>query len=109
MSTNLADATYRKAAGVGLDAVYEVANANSTPGFLRKLLFALVSPLDAKIGLGNIARLDWGASPIDCAFQRFWNLICPPLAIPAVLGEPGVKGYVGLVDLAAVVGGELGG
>lgn len=71
--TKLADATYQKAASNGFDAVYGIANANSTPGFLRKLGFALVSPLDAKIGLGQIARSDLDTTATDCAFQRSWS------------------------------------
>lgn len=49
--TQLAEKTYEMGAELGYDFVIGVANANSTPGFLRKLNFQLVSPLDAHISL----------------------------------------------------------
>lgn len=52
--TRLAALTYERAAGQGYDAVYGVANANSTPGFIRKLGFQLVRPLEARVGIGGI-------------------------------------------------------
>ncbi|MDE2606451.1 MAG: GNAT family N-acetyltransferase [Burkholderiales bacterium] len=57
--TKLAERTYDTAAEQGLDLVFGVANANSTPGFTRKLGFQLVEPLAAKVGLGSLG--------IDCA------------------------------------------
>jgi hypothetical protein len=41
---------------MGVDAVYGVANANSTPGFIRKLGFQLVEPLKAQIGMGGVLK-----------------------------------------------------
>jgi hypothetical protein len=49
--TKLARETYVQASERGLKGVIGVANANSTPGFLRKLDFQLVGPLEAKVGL----------------------------------------------------------
>lgn len=50
--TRLATATYARAREDGYDFVAGVANANSTPGFVKKLGFSLISPLDARIGVG---------------------------------------------------------
>lgn len=73
--TRLAEQTYAEGASQGFNAVYGVANANSTPGFLRKLGFTLVSPLDARIGVGRIDR----HAPIDqmrySGFYRHWDAV----------------------------------
>lgn len=72
--TKLAELTYGKGADEGYAAVYGVANANSTPGFLRKLGFTLVSPLDAKVGLGRISGKGGGATAdAGCGFKRIWE------------------------------------
>lgn len=72
--TRLAEGTYERAAGFGMSAVYGVANANSTPGFTRKLGFTLVRPLEAKVGFGHV-----GGSDVDVAgFRREWS--APALA-----------------------------
>lgn len=71
--TKLAALTYERAAAEGFHAVYGVANSNSTPGFLRKLGFSLVSPLDAKIGVGRISREQIDRQSADYAFRRIWN------------------------------------
>ena len=47
--TTLAAATYDIAREEGIDAIVGVANAQSTPGFLGKLAFTLVGPLDVSI------------------------------------------------------------
>ncbi|MCZ4280908.1 GNAT family N-acetyltransferase [Kiloniella laminariae] len=52
--TQLAEKTYQAAQSQGYDFVIGVANHNSTPGFLRKLGFSLVTPLQARIGLGAL-------------------------------------------------------
>jgi GNAT superfamily N-acetyltransferase len=51
--TQLATKTYELAASMGYEFVIGVANQNSTHGFLKKLGFYLVSPLDVKIGTGK--------------------------------------------------------
>lgn len=70
--TKLAQATYDAATQQGFDAVHGVANANSTPGFIRKLGFSLVQPLEARVGIGSLKvdarRLQEGAQ-----FQRIWT------------------------------------
>lgn len=65
--TRLAQATYVAAAENGYRFVIGVANANSTPGFLRKLGFTLVGQLDVRIGLGRPAALS------IAAFEREWS------------------------------------
>lgn len=66
--TELGRRTYATAAGEGCGHVVGVANANSTPGFTRKLGFALVSPLHARIGV----RLRPNESR-PAAYERTWN------------------------------------
>lgn len=70
--TKLAQATYDAAGEQGFEAIHGVANANSTPGFLRKLGFRLVQPLEARVGIGrlhvNARRLAEGTQ-----FQRIWT------------------------------------
>lgn len=70
--TKLAAMTYDAAAAVGYAGVYGVANANSTPGFVRKLGFQLVRPLEALVGVGGIgSRARAAATPP--AFERVWS------------------------------------
>lgn len=52
--TQLASKTYELAASMGYEFVIGVANQNSTHGFLKKLGFYLIAPLDVKIGIGKI-------------------------------------------------------
>ncbi len=70
--TKLAQATYDAAAELGFDAVHGVANANSTPGFIRKLGFTLVQPLEARVGLGNLG-VDKARLAASAQFQRVWT------------------------------------
>ncbi len=51
--TKLANMTYELAKEERYDFVIGVANQNSTHGFLKKLGFQLVAPLEVKIGLGS--------------------------------------------------------
>ena len=69
--TKLAAMTFDAAAGAGFEGVYGVANANSTPGFIRKLGFQLVRPLEALVGVGRTGAVDDSARP--CAFERLWT------------------------------------
>jgi len=71
--TRLAEATYRAAADLGFHAVHGVANAQSTPGFVRKLGFALLSPLDARVGMGGIDRVPPAVSQASSSFHRVWR------------------------------------
>lgn len=54
----------------GFSCAYCVANANSTPGVVRKLNFQLVQPLDAKIGFGG---LDIQTADGAAQFKREWT------------------------------------
>jgi len=71
--TELAKRTYEAGAAEGFSFVHGVANANSTPGFTRKLGFQLVRPLEAKISLGPVASVDWAAVCRSAAFRRDWT------------------------------------
>ena len=66
--TELGRRTYESAAAEGYGHVVGVANANSTPGFTRKLGFTLVSALEARIGLALRPR-EAGAA----AYERTWS------------------------------------
>ncbi|MFY0477665.1 GNAT family N-acetyltransferase [Achromobacter marplatensis] len=70
--TKLAQATYDAAAALGFDAVHGVANANSTPGFIRKLGFKLVQPLEARVGVGSL-DVDVQRLKQEAQFQRVWT------------------------------------
>jgi GNAT superfamily N-acetyltransferase len=74
--TTLAERVYEFAAREGYGCVYGIANANSTPGFLRKLRFTRVGPLDARIGVGRISRTSKNARECesgDLTFRRLWS------------------------------------
>lgn len=69
--TQLAERTYAAGAAAGYDCVYGVANANSTPGFMRKLKFQLVGPLQARVGAGTLG-IDFGRLD-GVQFRRSWS------------------------------------
>jgi GNAT superfamily N-acetyltransferase len=71
--TKLAARTYELGQENGLEAVYGIANANSTPGFIRKLGFTLISPLDARVGVGGAAHVDWNRAHERTQFRRIWT------------------------------------
>jgi len=71
--TKLAEATYASGTRLGFSAVYGIANANSTPGFVRKLGFSLGGALEAKVGVGRIdlrTPTEWTA---QSSFHRVWD------------------------------------
>jgi GNAT superfamily N-acetyltransferase len=70
--TKLAAMTYEAGAQAGFDGCYGVANANSTPGFVRKLGFQLVRPLEARVGLGRLRHAPKPAAP-SLSFERSWS------------------------------------
>jgi len=67
----LASMTYDRAAQLGINAIIGVANANSTPGFIRKLGFQAVRTLCAEIGFGSLGVDD--AVPARAQFRREWS------------------------------------
>lgn len=71
--TRLAEATYDHAANNGYEFVIGVANANSTPGFVRKLGFELIGPLSARIGVGPISG--YPDSIRGAVLHRDWDLV----------------------------------
>lgn len=71
--TKLAELTYAAGAAEGAALVYGVANANSTPGFVRKLGFGLVEPLESRIGIGALGRFDWKNIAARARFRQDWR------------------------------------
>jgi GNAT superfamily N-acetyltransferase len=71
--TTLAQKTYESGAEQGFTAVFGVANGNSTPGFIRKLGFQLVTPLDARVGVGRPVDVDWARVLVEAEFRRAWT------------------------------------
>ncbi len=67
--TRLAEATYSAGADQGFDFVFGVANANSTPGFIRKLGFQLVAPLAA----GALVNPPRGFEPEPVQLAGAWD------------------------------------
>ncbi len=67
--TQLAEAAYGLGAEAGYSFVIGVANANSTPGFLRRLAFQDVGRLHA----GVLARLPADFSRADVQYQGAWR------------------------------------
>ncbi|WP_103071111.1 GNAT family N-acetyltransferase [Aquimarina sediminis] len=66
----LADKTYKEAKDQGYGFVIGVANAQSTPGFLKKLDFQFVGMLNAKLGWGEIVRKKDGK---EVDYERCWD------------------------------------
>lgn len=71
--TKLAERTYSEAVNRGFECVYGVSNANSTPGFVRRLGFNLVGQLDAKLGIGRLTQREWKDRPGAISLQRKWD------------------------------------
>jgi GNAT superfamily N-acetyltransferase len=81
MFTKLADQTYKYAAENGFEFVIGVANQNSTHGFLKKLGFKLISPLDVYLIMGNAIRplvnpADFFTSCVDDNYIK-WRMANP--------------------------------
>jgi len=70
--TKLAAMTYEAGAQAGFEGCYGVANANSTPGFVRKLGFQLVRPLEARVGVGSLRHAPKPAAA-SLSFERSWS------------------------------------
>lgn len=71
--TRLAEATYEAGADERIGLVYGVANANSTPGFVRKLGFELVEQLESRVGVGGLGRFDWPSMISAARFRQAWR------------------------------------
>ena len=71
--TQLANQTFDSAKAAGYQFVIGVANANSTPGFTRKLGFRLVCPLQARLGMGTIAKRGYSPGESAPGFQVRWH------------------------------------
>lgn len=71
--TKLAEMTYTAGVEQGFSAIYGVANANSTPGFVRKLGFQLVAPLRAMVGVGGLDLDAAALSESRLQFRRHWT------------------------------------
>src|SRR4051812_45595074 len=67
--TRLAEAAYAQGAAAGYDFVIGVANANSTPGFLRRLAFQDVGRLQA----GVLAKLPSTFSDTEIQYRGAWR------------------------------------
>lgn len=92
--TRLAEQTYARAHELGFEFVVGVANANSTPGFTRKLGFQLVTPLDVLVGIGRFT-----ASRDDSVgFSLAWS----DAALRWRLGRPQAS-YVATTGAAPIV------
>lgn len=72
--TKLATLTYEAGTASGYAGAYGVANGNSTPGFVRKLGFQLVRPLEAMLGIGALGTR-MAAMPSQLAFERCWSVL----------------------------------
>ncbi|MCK4343439.1 MAG: GNAT family N-acetyltransferase [Phycisphaerae bacterium] len=84
--TRLAQQTYELAKSEGVHHVVGVANANSTPGFLRKLEFQLVKRLDARI----LWRQPTLRAASECA-PPSWTRIWEPEDLRWRLQNPSVR------------------
>lgn len=108
--TRLAEATYERGMAEGFEGAYGVANANSTPGFIRKLGFTLISPLDAQIGFGSIADVP-AVTSVAPGFSRVWEptslawRISNPMRsyrlVSAAAGKIGAEASTGKLGLVA--------
>ncbi len=88
--TRLADQTYARAHERGFEFVVGVANANSTPGFTRKLGFQLVTPLDVLVGVGRFTasrddNIGFSLAWSDAALG--WRLARPQAEYVATTGD----------------------
>jgi N-acetylglutamate synthase-like GNAT family acetyltransferase len=107
--TTLANMTYKYAAEKGFKFVFGVANENSTPGFLYKLGFQYVGPLEVKLGIGRIRR---DKVKNKFSFERLWTkeliewrlknpirkYIITDNSIYAPTGKYGIKAILGRFD-----------
>jgi GNAT superfamily N-acetyltransferase len=67
--TRIAEQSLRAATESGFDFAMAIVNQNSTPGFVRKLGYQLVCPLDARLGIGTAPDGE-GCEP---QYRRLWS------------------------------------
>lgn len=85
----LASATYEYAKENGYKFVIGVANGNSTHGFLKRLGFELIAPLDVKVGWGNAYANGVTDGVNHIKYDRetlLWRLRCPQYTYTAKAG-----------------------
>jgi GNAT superfamily N-acetyltransferase len=102
--TSLATKTYELARALGYEFVVGVANQNSTPGFLKKLGFSLIGPLDVKIGIGRVRskpRSAYALNPIWSDEHLRWRLRNPSRTYRARGGN--VFARTGTMGISAVL------
>ncbi|HLX52987.1 MAG TPA: hypothetical protein VKR58_03550, partial [Aquella sp.] len=61
------------AASLGYHFIIGVANAASTHGFVKHMGFQLVSPLETKIGIGNLGIKNYDTVQQMSKFKHLWN------------------------------------
>jgi GNAT superfamily N-acetyltransferase len=71
--TLLARSVIERAQERGFACIYGIANANSTPGFVRKLGFNLVEQLRAAVGVGHGYCADFSRAAADARLRREWT------------------------------------
>ena len=84
----IAAKTYERAAELGFGFVIGVANARSTRGFVEKLGFQLVAPLDVRVGVGGFEP---GAEEAALSYAPVWS----ERAIAWRLQRPGARYVTG--------------
>ena len=104
--TALASKTYELAETLGYEFVIGVANQNSTPGFLKKLGFYLIGPLDVKVGVGWVGSKRQGPyalNPLWDEERLRWRLSNPSRIyrskhgnVYASTGKFGINAVLGL-------------
>jgi GNAT superfamily N-acetyltransferase len=102
--TSLANKTYDRARDLGYEFVIGVANQNSTPGFLKKLGFYLIGPLDVKIGVGRVAskaRSAYALNPVWNDERLQWRFNNPSRTYRAKKGN--VFASTGTMGINAVL------
>lgn len=115
--TQLAERTYDYAKESGYQFVVGVANQNSTPGFIRKLGFDNLGPLDVRLGLGRLelaGRSGKDFFALNTAETLRWRLARPTAtyafnsrerAVYSASGKPLIDAYLGCVDQAEALAG----
>lgn len=102
--TKLAELTYAAGAELGFDSVYGVANANSTPGFTRKLGFQLVGPLQASVGIGPLG-IKFSQDTSSLQFRRIWSEQALAWRCASPVNPIGVRTHENCTTLLASVPG----